>query len=885
MVLKRNLLSVALMSATMMMVGTAHAQDAADAEKTEAAKKAEEADTLDKVTVKGIRRGIENAIETKQSASSIVESISAEDVGKLPDSSIADSIARLPGLTAQRVRGRAQQISIRGFAGDFSGTTLNGREQVSTGDSRSAEFDQYPSELLSGVTVYKTPDASLVGQGLSGTVDLQTARPLSYGEKVVAVNFRHERVETNGIKQSGNRYSFSYIDQFNDNTVGITLGYSHQDSPNQALEFGTWGYSGGNLNGANITQADSINSRDGFMATLEYKPNSDFSSIVDVFYSKYDREFNKSVIQFAGGNVASSSPGNTTWSDLNLIMLKMEYQPEENRLFSMAWKNEFKISDNWSITADISHSEATRNWDIIEAWGSLLPARPAFANAYGGATASVNPKGYWDFSFSNDLSNPSNLGIIDAGNWGDQNGYRKDFTVKDDLNALRLDATRSFDEGFISSMEFGFNITQRNKSREALEGKLCLNDASQPSCAQINGVNVSAPWPGVATGYNFAGFGDVAVFDPNDAPLFWRPNINPDIGRKNWEVDETVKTLYAQANIDTDLTDNVTLKGNFGVQLVKTNQRSLGVFSVQGVVLNDLADISTSYSDVLPSLNLSFGLPADQYIRFAAAKQMMRPRMDQMNASGGIGYDPTNLRWSGGGGNPYLKPWEANALDLSYEKYFTSENGNKGYVSVAYFYKDLTSWIENETVLFDFTDYPLPTNLPAADPTRDVLSRDINGEGGSMNGLELTVNVPFDLLWNPLQGFGLFASYSDTSSNIVRNGVERPIKGLSRYVSNISLYYERHGFSARLNRRTRSGFLAEERIFDGNFANAYFNGEKVVDAQLNYNFQEGTFKDLTLFLQFNNLTDEASTRSTGDGLPDGYFEYGKSALVGFSYKF
>ena len=81
---------------------------------------------------------------------------------------IADAISRLPGLTAQRERGRATQINIRGFAGDFAGTTLNGREQVSLGDNRGVEFDQYPSELLSGVTIYKTPDASLVGQGLSG---------------------------------------------------------------------------------------------------------------------------------------------------------------------------------------------------------------------------------------------------------------------------------------------------------------------------------------------------------------------------------------------------------------------------------------------------------------------------------------------------------------------------------------------------------------------------------------------------------------------------------------------------------------------------------------------------------------------------------------------
>jgi outer membrane receptor protein involved in Fe transport len=141
---------------------------------------------LKTVTVVGIRKGIEDAISVKKNATSIVEAVSAEDIGKLPDVSIAESIARMPGLAAQRVAGRAQAISVRGLSPDFATTLLNGREMVSTGDNRSAEFDQYPSELLSGVTIYKTPDAGLVGQGLSGTLDMQTVRPLNFKERTVS---------------------------------------------------------------------------------------------------------------------------------------------------------------------------------------------------------------------------------------------------------------------------------------------------------------------------------------------------------------------------------------------------------------------------------------------------------------------------------------------------------------------------------------------------------------------------------------------------------------------------------------------------------------------------------------------------------------------------
>ena len=156
--LKRNLLSMALASATLMLATGAYAQDSAQAQTAQAQQDADaKAKTLDEVVVTGIRAAIESAIETKQTSTSIVEAISAEDIGKLPDTSIADSIARLPGLTAQRFGSRPQEINIRGFAGDFSTALLNGREQVSMGNNRGVEFDQYPSELMNQVVVYKTP--------------------------------------------------------------------------------------------------------------------------------------------------------------------------------------------------------------------------------------------------------------------------------------------------------------------------------------------------------------------------------------------------------------------------------------------------------------------------------------------------------------------------------------------------------------------------------------------------------------------------------------------------------------------------------------------------------------------------------------------------------
>lgn len=177
---KQRILTAALLLA---LAHPAYAQQAteADKDKAAAASTAQDADAkkdpdikdVEKVVVTGIRYSIESSVSKKRESNSVTENITAEDIGKLPDQSVAESLARLPGLTGQRgADGRVNVISIRGLSPAFSGALLNGREIVSSNDGRAVEYDQFPSELIGAATVYKTPNAALIGQGLSGTVDL-----------------------------------------------------------------------------------------------------------------------------------------------------------------------------------------------------------------------------------------------------------------------------------------------------------------------------------------------------------------------------------------------------------------------------------------------------------------------------------------------------------------------------------------------------------------------------------------------------------------------------------------------------------------------------------------------------------------------------------------
>ncbi|MEO0786300.1 MAG: TonB-dependent receptor plug domain-containing protein, partial [Pseudomonadota bacterium] len=282
-----------------MVGGPAYAQETQPVEVASEAAEDEEA-TLGVVTVTGIRGSIADSLATKRNATSIVEAISAEDIGKLPDLSIADSLARLPGVTAQRVRGRSQQISIRGLGPDFSLALLNGREIVSAGNNRGVEFDQFPSELISQGVVYKTPDATLAATGIAGAVDLRTVRPLDYTERRINLSGKYvynDRGDLNpDFDDNGYRLFGSLIDQNADGTIGWSLGVTFQDNPTQftSRELKTGNFQTGIDPGTGLAYPDD-NPRTGVVSrefkrtsvagTLQFEPTDRFSATIDAFYT------------------------------------------------------------------------------------------------------------------------------------------------------------------------------------------------------------------------------------------------------------------------------------------------------------------------------------------------------------------------------------------------------------------------------------------------------------------------------------------------------------------------------------------------------------------------------------------------------------------------
>ena len=922
--LKRNLLSVALASAAMMLTAQAHAQTAPSTgqagEEAAAKKKADDAKTLDKVTVTGIRGGIERAIDIKKDATSIVEAISAEDIGKLPDVSIAESIARLPGVAAQRVAGRAQVISVRGLSPDFATTLLNGRELVSTGDNRSVEFDQYPSELMAGVTLYKTPDAALVGQGLSGTMDMRTVRPLDYDHRVIALSGRWQRNSLGSAANAdadGNRFNISYIGQSADRKFGFSIGYSHSDTPIQENQVGLYepwqaigtgwrpGVPAGTFysDGIKALRRTGYTKRDGLMATLEFRPSDAWISTLDAFHSEATQEdtanqFEVHIGDYNGGfgrlnvvNPVINSNGTFVGGTAQNVypLVRGMYNHREDTINAFGWKNEFFLGSA-KLTADASWSRAKRDELNLENNTQLTPSPQldsVVLDFSGDSFPQLDP--------GRDYSDPTKL-FLRGTIYG--SGYGKVPKVVDELKSFRLDGEfgvpAALDRLF-SGVNVGFNYADRQKDKTQPEGNINVGSQGDTTIAselQYGLVDLGFAGVGMIPSWNVpAAVARYMTFSPVDN----QPWLIP----KAWSVSETISTGYIKGNIDTTW-GSVPVRGNIGVQLQRTDQSSASrVWDNSQPAGHEVRPYENgkTYTDVLPSMNLAFSIADDQTIRVALARQVARARVDQLRASVEFGVDTATGKPGAGGGNPLLDPWRANAFDISWEKYF----GSKAYVAAAFFYKDLRSYIYTQTRDgYDFTallqGWVPPVGMTVPVQTTGTMSAPFNGKGGTLQGLELSTSLPLEMLTPALQGFGVAASATFNDSNIkIRDpessssvgGGDIDLPGLSKRVYNLTAYYERNGFEFRVNNRRRSDFIGEIGNFAGNRTLRYVVGENITDAQVGYTFGEGSaLKGLSLLLQASNLTDEAYRTYAGTkDRPLETIKWGRTILLGASYKF
>ncbi|GMN12598.1 TonB-dependent receptor [Altererythrobacter sp. MTPC7] len=886
---------------------------AQDAESPEAAPQGDE-DGDEVIVVRGFRASLESAVNEKRRSDLILESVTAEDIGKLPDDSIGESIARLPGVTSQRLNGRANVIAIRGFGPDFSQTLLNGREQTSTGDNRAIEFDQYPSEVVNQVVVYKTPSASLVGQGLVGTIDVRTIRPLDQRERILAIGAKGSYADLGalnaGSKEFGFRVNGTYVDQFADDTVGIALSAAYTDEPYQLQEFNAWGYAGSGEPGSPFVIGGSKSfvtstqlQRIGVSGTLEIDFTDSLTLTTDAFYSNFDDDQSKRGIELplgfgAFGTTFDPSTATTvdtefgefassgTFENVEGVIRNDIFQRQAD-LYSGGLNLEYDNGDGWNAFVDFGYSRTDRNELSIESYSGTG------YNAGVGATDTIgfqSDRNGTSFQPSLDYSDPTQIVLTDPLGWGGsrvQAGYYNNRIIEDELKQYRVGISRELD-GFVSKVLFGLSYTNRDKSLTPdeffVQPRGGLTEIAIPDQFLLRNTDL-----------DYLGLGPIVSYDARDiiasGELVLDRNLSNDIPAKAFRISEDLMTIYGQLDIDQQLGAGI-LTGNIGVQAIQTDQTSSGLAFAGGQQVN--VSLGDSYWDVLPSANLSLRLDSDWVFRIAASRQIQRPRLDDLRVAIGYGINinpsesPTGVApfISGGGGNPLLRPYRANAVDFNIEKYFGG--GGQGVVALQFFYKDIKSYIDRARFVFDYSAFPDPAGQPVATQI-GLLDAPTNTGGGDFYGAEASIVFPLDIITPALDGFGVTGGLGWTDSKVENaNGDEAVIPGYSKWVANGTAYYEKAGFNARGSVRHRSSFLADFTGFGGSPTRRRARAETIIDAQIGYDFEGGALDGLSIYLQGQNLTNQPFVSQFDVPVPEAvidYQEYGRRFLAGFTYKF
>ncbi|MFZ6767376.1 TonB-dependent receptor [Undibacterium sp. Di26W] len=833
-------------------------------------------DEVQQVTVSGIRASVRNALASKEASNSMIEAIASEDIGKLPDTTIAESLARLPGLSSGLDRGNASQIVARGMGPRFIGATLNGRELASTEPSRAVRFEQFPSESLSGATVYKTQSAEITEGGIATTIDLQTVQPLKFKERQISLKadalYYPMGDQIPGAKSRTPRLGGIYIDQFNNNTLGVALAFSYQDQPSLQKNIRHWGFNedhSADLNGDGKIDktpwgfGDDVkrgtDKRTSLLGKVEWKASPNALITGDVYYAKaaidepglqhwtgdvgnWDgwQKANYSNLDIRNGYVVGA-----TVKDVGLTTNDYKWV-QDNTNVAGGLNGKFTIGD-WKVETDLSTSRAKRD----SQWRDLR----LFAKNNGTLTWSFTGDDRQVYTLGQDSGNPAAFGAPTM--YVDTDGH-----LKDELNGFHVNASRGVDWGAVSRVKFGARFTDREKSYSQTTWSVSPTGTIPDSAYETIRVDGFAPFIALKNfdASSFAAFG-ANVFSSNG-----RPQTQNDL-LSGWKVKERSSSLYAQADLDGTFL-GTGYRGNAGVRVVHTSQTGEGMQSLSDAKPTPVQG-GTSYTEVLPSLNLIFAMDDKQekQVRFSLARAMSRAPLDEMRASRNLYVDPNPVQpLTGSAGNPELKPMMSNQMDLAYQWYFAKG----GLASAGVFYKQVSRYIG---ITQDKTSINGRTAL---------ITRSVNGGGGNVKGLELVYQQAFTGLPAPFDGLGVYSNYAYTESDIKENMPSVnpfPIEGLMKHNGGLTVWYEKAGYEARLSANYHSAFVRNPTWAAGQLI---LNG---AETYLTLNLSKQITPQLQVRFGIDNMTNQKVVyTSANNPYQQEVTEFGRRFNLGLTYK-
>lgn len=759
--------------------------------------------TPDDIIVLGVRRSDLASIKSKRDADQIVEVITAEDLGQLPDRSIVDSLETLAGVTGNRDRGRSNQVEVRGLGGDFTMVTLDNRVAANSFGARAVNVDLYPSEFIQRGLVYKTPTPDQIEGGIGGTVELQTAKAFDLNRTFLTATARGlynpSSRNIRGENGLGRRISAAFADTFADDRIGVFLSAATVSEPVMVqnvtfgeASIGDYCGSGPYCANAPYTGPDGlggdyyylgditgdgkddpireywfasaqglVQKRDSIAGNIQFRATPEWTLTVDGLYSRNTSNGNWAGIvvvpdgtPYQFSNVTQNATGVVGYTNANTNLEFFSAQQRDRGDASRLGFNSRYQGNGWTWDIDISYSEANRNFRYLEARPGGYRVADVVGLNYTEKPGDFLPNG----SFGVDITNPANIaqGERTVRTLREQNRER----TKETIWAAATNLSREFEDSFLTRLTVGARYSVRDKTRDRI-----------PVIAY--GLAAGASFPTVAaTAGQFPFKNGWSEFDSDllrkgfvyldigkiSAAFGAQPAYQPTQADRAFYYDISEKTTagFIRADFETAI-GGVDIRGNAGLRVVHTDLRSNGAIAQANISYNPATNefrvvslnsnvfnpvnARNKFTDWLPSLNLTANLSRDVLMRLGAGRAMVRPNFDTLRANVEVPGQGSVVR----GGSPIGaagNPLLDPIRAWQADVSFEWYPTEGVYLSAGAFYKNLDGVYE--TAVVRATNLTVTSTNPAV-PVPAVLTRGIDktDKNVEMTGIELSGRVEF----------------------------------------------------------------------------------------------------------------------------------------------
>lgn len=864
------------------------------------------------IEVSGMRSSLAHALQDKRNAASIVDGIAAEDIGKFPDQNVAESLQRISGVAISRENGEGSKLTVRGFGPEFNVVQVNGRTIATTGKGRSLDFQLLPSELISGADVTKTPMGKTPEGSIGGYVNVKTAHPLSNpGFKAAAsTQFKYNDLS----EDYGPKFSGIVSNTFLDDSFGVLVGFTHQESTNRidSAETNRWStVKASNIEGDIRDQKGNVvtptelwypgryrfnlieeqRERTGANLTLEFAQTDDITHRVDYLYSDFTREEVRQGMQIP---MQYSGWRDVVVSDHGSVIsgTKFGRQPLDGQ---------FGVSGSQTKTKAIGYNllafvdDFTFNFDASHSSANATPRQDNLVPNYINGTASTDELvtfdmtggGIIDYETTVDFANPANA----KAHWNSVTHEQ----LSDEITELKFDVNYAIGTGILDSIDAGFSYSDREKTVDTYRTKNgCRNLDLTPAdsiCGkfidlpdELFAVNSTDNFLSEESGTfprQFMLVTSISDYHSEIARLRQEPTWPNEVydETRSTGTEETRKSVFTQLNISGELGD-YNWSGNLGLRYVETETTSSGygknrlaitpninasgepsvevTYSVPGQITR-----KNSYDNLLPSANFKLDINDNIVARFSGAKVMSLPSITDIGVNR-IYSDNHAGNFSSRGGNPLLNPYEATQFDLSLEYY--QENGNA--YAINFFTKNIETFISTQTTRDETPDIYVDgqyqdstVTIPDYGNLFETITQMDNRDGGKIKGIEISALHYFDYLPGFLNGFGLQANFTYLDSKdksampIDIEGVTDAgvgLEGFSDTSYNIIAFYEKDAWQGRIAYNWRDDYLLSRSGTRSGGLPEHVEAYGQLDASFSYDFTE----KLTVSLEAVNLTNE-----------------------------